>query len=60
MGREMVTHRIGRQDTQEFGAIIQGMTVVACNEKGQDDVSPSAVKKALHQDSRADPDQGNQ
>jgi hypothetical protein len=56
----MVTHRIGRQDTQEFGAIIQGMTVVACNEKGQDDVSPSTVKKALHQDSRADPDQGNQ
>ena len=26
------------------------MTVVACNEKEQDDVSPSAVKNELHQE----------
>jgi hypothetical protein len=35
---------------KKFNAIIQGMTVVACNEKEQDDVSPSAIKNALHQE----------
>jgi hypothetical protein len=42
----MVTHHI----VKKFNAIIQGMTVMACNEKEQDDVSPSAVKNARHQE----------
>jgi hypothetical protein len=41
----MVTHHI----VKKFNVIIQGMTVVACNEKERDDVSPS-VRNVLHQE----------